>query len=151
MIEVSSEQSTNQFYTYYYAYIGLLPPLLLLCCGSSLHLIPVFSFSSFKHDLFLICTLAVLSHVQPRFTYNPMVHIIHENYGHARSQGGRHCVALNPALSSLYIVRVVIGLPAYCLASAHRCCQQGAVHRIAFVFVGLSLNTLPEACPKFEQ
>ena len=36
-----------------------------------LHLIPVFSFSSFKHDLFFMYPLAVLlSHVQPRFTYN---------------------------------------------------------------------------------
>ena len=42
-----------------------------ICCCGSLHLIPVFSFSSsFKHELFLMYPLAVLSHLQPRFTYN---------------------------------------------------------------------------------
>ena len=38
---------------------GLLPP------------IPVFSFSAFEHVLFLMYPLAVLPHVEPRFTYNP--------------------------------------------------------------------------------
>ena len=54
------------------------------CCSSScagrctlfgglVLLIPAFSFSSFKHDTFLIFPLAVLlSHVQPRCTYNPI-------------------------------------------------------------------------------
>ena len=40
------------------------------CCCASLHLIPVFSFSFFKHDIFLMHALAVLSQLQPRFTYN---------------------------------------------------------------------------------
>ena len=42
-----------------------------ICCCGSLHLIPVFSFSSLKHDLFTMHPLAVLSHLQRRFfTYN---------------------------------------------------------------------------------
>ena len=47
-----------------------------------LNLIPVFSFSSFKRDLFLLYPLAVLSRLRPRFAY------ILGNYGHERSQGG---------------------------------------------------------------
>ena len=47
-----------------------------ICSCGLLHLIPVFSFSSFKHDIFLMYHVAVLSHVRPRFTCNPM-HIIH--------------------------------------------------------------------------
>ena len=46
----------------------LVPGDTIYCCGL-LHLIPVFFFS-FKHDLFLMYPLAVLSHVQPRLTYN---------------------------------------------------------------------------------
>ena len=42
-----------------------------ICCCGSLHLILAFSFSSFKHDLFSMYPLAVLSHSQRRlFTYN---------------------------------------------------------------------------------
>ena len=42
-----------------------------ICCCGSLHLIPVFSFSSLKHDLFSLCSLAVLSHFNRRlFAYN---------------------------------------------------------------------------------
>ena len=48
-----------------------------ICCCGLLHLIPVFYFSSFKHDLSLMYRLAVLSHVQPRFTYNLTIHIIY--------------------------------------------------------------------------
>ena len=48
-----------------------------ICCYGLLHLIPVFSFSSLKHALFLMYSLAVLSHAQPRFTYNPIIHIMH--------------------------------------------------------------------------
>ena len=46
-----------------------------ICCCGLLHLIPVFYFSSSKHDLFLMYTLAVLSHVQPRFI--SIIHGIH--------------------------------------------------------------------------
>ena len=58
----------------------LLPQLLLpaavrhrmphgkICCFTSLSLIPVFSFSTFQHDLFLMHPLAVLPHVRPRYT-----------------------------------------------------------------------------------
>ena len=38
--------------------------------AGSLHLIPVFYFSRFKRYLFLMCTLAVMSHLRPRFAYN---------------------------------------------------------------------------------
>ena len=41
-----------------------------ICCYGSLHLIKVFSSSSSKHDIFLMHALAVLSQLQPRFTYN---------------------------------------------------------------------------------
>ena len=45
-----------------------------LCCCGSLHLIRMFSFSSFKHNAFSMYPLAVLSHLQRRFftysTYN---------------------------------------------------------------------------------
>ena len=42
-----------------------------ICCCGSLHLIPVFSFFSFKHDIFSMYPLAVLSHLQQRFfTYS---------------------------------------------------------------------------------
>ena len=59
------------------------------CCGS-LHLISVFYFSSFTHDLFSMYPLAVLSHLQRRFFtyYTCYISCILGNYGHARSQGG---------------------------------------------------------------
>ena len=40
-----------------------------ICCCGSLHLIPVLSFSSLKHDLFSMYPLAVLSHFHRRFLY----------------------------------------------------------------------------------
>ena len=40
-----------------------------ICSRGSLHLIPVFSFSSFKHDLFSTYPLAVPSHFHSRFFY----------------------------------------------------------------------------------
>ena len=52
--------------------------------AGSLNLIPVFSFPSFKLDLFLMVLLgSTVSHLRPRFAY------ILGNYGYARSQGGR--------------------------------------------------------------
>ena len=54
----------------------LLQLLFVIMCGmaktvaGSLNLIPVFSFSSFKHGLFLMCLLSVLSHLRPRFAYD---------------------------------------------------------------------------------
>ena len=47
-----------------------------ICCCGLLHLIPAFCFSSFKRGL-LMYPLAVLSHAQTRFTYNPIIHTIH--------------------------------------------------------------------------
>ena len=70
----------------------------IVCCrmtnfvAGSLNLIPVFFFSSFKRDFFLMYPLAVLSHLRPRFAY------ILGNYGHARSQGGRQPAAAKPPL-----------------------------------------------------
>ena len=57
--------------------------------------------SSFKRDLVLMHPLAVLllSHVRPRFAY------ILGNYGHARSQGGRHPAT---AKASLALLRVIL-------------------------------------------
>ena len=69
-----------------------------ICCRSSLRLIPVFSLSPFKHVLFSMCPLAVLSHVRPRFTYNTSFSYILGNYGHARSHGGRQPAAVKPVL-----------------------------------------------------
>ena len=90
---------TGMFYVY-----GVVLPLLLLCTGvvilllllelpllvmacrmtrfvaGSLNLVPVFFFSSFKHDLFrmyYVYPLTVLSHLRPRFVY-----------WNTRSQGG---------------------------------------------------------------
>ena len=40
-----------------------------ICCCCSLHLVPVFAFSPFKHNLLLMYPLAVLSHSQRRFFY----------------------------------------------------------------------------------
>ena len=40
-----------------------------ICCCGSLHPIPLFSFSSFEHDLFSMHPLAVRSHLQRRFSY----------------------------------------------------------------------------------
>ena len=67
----------------------------------SLNLIPVFYFSSFIRDLFLMVPLgsAAVSHLRPRFAY------ILGNYGHARSQGGRQPVAAKPPL---YIYKYVV-------------------------------------------
>ena len=59
-----------------------------ICSYGLVHLIPVFSFSSFKHDLFLMYPLAVLSHVQPRFKHVIISYML-GNHEHARSQGGR--------------------------------------------------------------
>ena len=57
------------------------------CSRGLLHLIPVISFSSFKHDFFnepLGSTVAFSASILP------IIHIIHPRcYGHARSQGGR--------------------------------------------------------------
>ena len=55
--------------------------------AGALNLTPVFPFSSFKRDLFLMYSLAVLSHLRRRFAY------ILGNYGHALSQGGRQSTA----------------------------------------------------------
>ena len=49
----------------------------VLCCCGLLRLIPVFSSASLKHDLFSKYPVAVLSHVHPRCTYNPIIHTIH--------------------------------------------------------------------------
>ena len=49
-------------------------------------------FCSLEHDVFLVYSLAVLSHLRPRFVY------ILGNCGHARSQGGRHPAAAKPPL-----------------------------------------------------
>ena len=47
------------------------------CCFGSLHLIAAFSVSSFKHDLFSVCPLVVLSHLQrhclPRIHHIPYI------------------------------------------------------------------------------
>ena len=57
--------------------------------AGSLNLIPVFSFSSFKSDIFFMCPLAVLCRIlRPRFAG------ILGNCGHARSQGGRQPAAV---------------------------------------------------------
>ena len=41
------------------------------CCCGSFHMIPMFSFSSFKHGILITYVpLAVLSHLQPRFAYS---------------------------------------------------------------------------------
>ena len=55
--------------------------------AGSLNLIPVFSFFSFKRDVFLMAPLGstAVSHLRPRFAY------ILGNYGHARSQGVSRC------------------------------------------------------------
>ena len=56
---------------------------LLFVIVRRMDLIPVFHLSSFKHYLFSMYPLAVLSHLRPGFAY------ILGNCGHARSQGGR--------------------------------------------------------------
>ena len=70
---------------YLYAYrVLLLPPLLLfvMVCrmakfvAGSLILLPVFSICSFKRDLFLVYSLAVLSQLQPRFAYDTASSVI---------------------------------------------------------------------------
>ena len=47
------------------------------CCCGSLNLIPIFLISSFKHDLFSVCPLVVLSHLQrhclPRIHHIPYI------------------------------------------------------------------------------
>ena len=50
--------------------------------AGSLNLIPVFSFSSIKHDLSFMHPLAALSHLPPRFTYIPLVlyYYRHDDY-----------------------------------------------------------------------
>ena len=64
--------------------------------AAQLNLIPVFSFSSFKRDLFLMVPfLAVLSHLRPRFAY------ITGKYGHARSQDERQPAAAKPLLYNI--------------------------------------------------
>ena len=127
MIEVSSEQSISQYYMYTecccrcrcccccWCCCSVCVPILLLqlqqqcCCfllrfvivcrmakivAGPLNLLPMLSFSSFKRDLFLMYEypLAVLSHLRPRFAY------MLGNYGHARSQGGRHPAPANTPL-----------------------------------------------------
>ena len=87
------------------------------CCSSSclgwfvagsLNLMPVFYFSSFKQDLFLMVPLgSTVSHLWLRYAY------ILDNYGHVRSQGGRHpaaaksplCIRGMHALCSLDIIQ----------------------------------------------
>ena len=72
--------TTYEYALVYPCLVLLLLPLLLLaaavrhrvldgkvCSRGPLHLIPVFSFSSFKHDIFLMYPLAVLSRFQGRF------------------------------------------------------------------------------------
>ena len=58
------------------------------CCGGSLHLIPVFLFSSFKHDFF--------QHTRWQYyrifsiDFSPRIHVIQlRKHRHARSEGGR--------------------------------------------------------------
>ena len=68
--------------------------------AGSLNLPPMLSFSSFKHDLFLMVSLgSTVSHFRPRFAY------ILGNCGHVRSQGGRQPAAAKPplVLSIVYI------------------------------------------------
>ena len=76
-----------------------------ICCCGLLHLLPAFSFSSFKHDLFLMYHLAVLSHLRPRSSY------IFGNYGHARSQGGRQVNKAKPPCIRYEVY--TLGGPAY--------------------------------------
>ena len=48
-----------------------------ICFRGSLHLIPVFYFSSFHYELFSMYPLAVLSHLQRRFVPSSIINIIH--------------------------------------------------------------------------
>ena len=58
------------------------------CFRGLLPLIPVFSLSSFEHEFISMCSLVVLSFLEPIFL--PTIHTIRRPYcGHARSQGGR--------------------------------------------------------------
>ena len=58
--------------------------------AGSLNLIPVFSFSSCKQDLFVVYSSAVLLILPPRFAY------VLGKYGHARSHGERQPAAAKP-------------------------------------------------------
>ena len=69
--------------------------LMAMFVAGTLNLIPVFSFS-IKRDFFLMCSLAVLSHLRLRFAY------VLGNYRHAQSQGGRQPAAAKPPLSIMY-------------------------------------------------
>ena len=69
-----------------------------ICFAGPFNLILVFSFSSFKHDTFLMYPLAVLSHVRPRCAY------ILGHYGHAQSQGRHHPAAAKPPLYNIHIL-----------------------------------------------
>ena len=64
----------------------------------------MFSSSSSKHDIFLMYPLAVPRTVSIylRIILQYISHIL-ENYGHARSQGGRHPVAAKPPLCTWYV------------------------------------------------
>ena len=61
------------------------------CCWF-VEALSAFSFSSFKHDIFLIYPLAVLVHLRPRYAY------ILGRRGQVRSQGGYQPTAAKPAL-----------------------------------------------------
>ena len=80
MIEVSSEQSRSHFNMHTECCdccCCVLLPFVIVCwmaefVAGSLSLIPVFSFSSFIRDLFLMYPLAALvSHLRPRFGVSP--------------------------------------------------------------------------------
>ena len=63
-----------------------------------LNLTPVFSFSSFKLDFFLMVPLgSTVSNLRPRFA--PIL----GSYGHARSQGGHQPAAAKPPCVYIYI------------------------------------------------
>ena len=70
------------------AAVGHRVPDCKICCCGSLHLIPVFPFSLFKHDLFSMYPLAVLLQLQHRFfTYS--TYIIHPRQLRARAEPKR--------------------------------------------------------------
>ena len=64
--------------------------------AGSLDLIPVFSFSSFKRDLFIVCT----PWQYYRICGLDLPTSCH--YGHARSQGGRQLAAAKPPLYTVF-------------------------------------------------
>ena len=78
-------------------------PVGKICLGGSLNLIPVYCFSSLKHDL--------------RFMYKPLgnavafmafflLQYIFGTYGHARSQDGRHAAAAMPPVY-IYLLSLI--------------------------------------------